>query len=75
MPVSFDEFDREAHSELYGRLPWTSSHLQVIRAWKIQRTQKNKWSPPPTREPRRERGKKLHSPLGDMIQVGYLDEM
>jgi hypothetical protein len=33
-------------------------HPQVIRPWKTQRTHKNKWSPPPTREPQRERGKK-----------------
>lgn len=37
-------------------------HPQVIRPWKTQQTQKNKWNSPPTREPRRERGKKLHSP-------------
>lgn len=37
-------------------------HPQVIRPWKTQQTQKNKWSPPPLREPQRERGKKLHSP-------------
>jgi hypothetical protein len=32
-------------------------HPQVIRPWKTQETQKNKWSPPPS-EPRRERSKK-----------------
>jgi len=37
-------------------------HPQVIRPWKTQQTQRNKWNPPPTREMQRERGKKLHSP-------------
>jgi hypothetical protein len=37
-------------------------HPQVIRPWKTQRPQKNKWNPPPMREPQRERDKKLHSP-------------
>jgi hypothetical protein len=37
-------------------------HPQVIRPWKTQQTQRNKWSPPRTREPPRKRGKNLHSP-------------
>jgi len=34
-------------------------HPQVIRPWKTQQTQKNKWSAPPTTKPRRESSKKL----------------
>jgi hypothetical protein len=37
-------------------------HPQVIRPWKTQQTQKNKWNAPPTTEPRRERGKKSFTP-------------
>ena len=34
-------------------------HPQVIRPWKTQQTQKNKWSAPPKKELRQERSKKL----------------
>jgi len=37
-------------------------HPKVIRPWKTEQTQKNKWSPLPTTEPRRERTRKLLSP-------------
>jgi hypothetical protein len=37
-------------------------HPQVIRPWKSQQTQKNKWSAPPATEPRRERSKKPSTP-------------
>ena len=37
-------------------------HPQVIRPWKTQQTQRNKWSAPPTTEPRRARNKRPLSP-------------
>jgi len=41
-----------------------SHHPQVIRPWKIQQTQKGRWSAPPTAELRREHSKKraAHKP-------------